>query len=178
MEGGMEGRQVSRSPPMNEVRVEAAGPARRETLENLMQLYLYDMSAYEDGPLNERGRFPVGPDIDAYGSEAGRYPFLIWRGDEPVGFALVRRIDADTFAIAEFFVRRGRRRSGIGARAARALFDAFRGTWRVAELERNAPAQRFWRRVIGDYTCGRFTQTWSPARPKGPMQVFSNRATG
>lgn len=162
---------------MSSVRVEAAGASQRETIANLMQLYLYDMSAYVDGPLDERGLFPLGPHFDAYWSEEDRYPFLIWFGEEPVGFALVREVASGTFQIAEFFVRSGRRRAGVGAQAAKALFESFRGTWRVAELENNGPAQRFWRRVIEDYTNGRFSEGWSQAQPKGPMQVFSNRPT-
>jgi predicted acetyltransferase len=76
----------------------------------------------------------------------------------------------------EFFIRRGCRGVGIGAIAATELFDRFRGTWKVAELERNVPAQRFWRRVIGEYTDGTFSEEWSDADPKGPIQVLNNLA--
>ena len=48
------------------------------------------------------------------------------------------------------------------------------GAWKIAEIERNVPAQRVWRRVIGEYTDGRFSEEWSEAEPRGPMQVFSN----
>jgi predicted acetyltransferase len=158
------------------VRVETAGPHVREAVAKLMQLYLHDICEYEDDPVDERGLFDLGNYFDLYWTEAERHPFLIWADDQLVGFALVREIARGTFSIGEFFVRRGCRGSGIGATAASELFDRFRGTWKVAELERNVPAQRFWRRVIGEYTDGRFSEEWSEAEPKGPMQVFSNLA--
>ena len=156
------------------VRVENAGARGREAIANLMQLYLYDLSEYEDGPLGERGLFDLGAYFNLYWSEVERHPFLIFLGDELVGFALIREVVSGTFSMSEFFVRRGCRRSGVGATAATQLFHKFRGTWKVAELERNVPAQTFWRRVIGTYTNGRFSEEWSEKQPKGPMQIFSN----
>jgi hypothetical protein len=37
------------------------------------------------------------------------------------------------------------------------------------------PAQRFWLRVIGEYTNGHFERTVSPRQPKGPKQVLRSR---
>lgn len=158
------------------VRVEPAGAEGRPVIANLMQLYLYDLSEYADGPVNADGLFDLGDHFELYWTEASRHPFLIFSDDQLVGFALVRETDEDVFSVTEFFVRRGCRGSGIGTTAARALFDLFRGTWNVAELENNTPAQRFWRRVISDYTDARFSEVWSDAEPRGPMQVFNNRA--
>jgi predicted acetyltransferase len=158
------------------IRVESAGMHDRETIANLMQLYLYDLSEYEDGPLNASGLFDLGDHFDLYWIERGRHPFLISANDQLVGFALVRETADGAFSMAEFFIRRGCRGSGIGTTASTTLFDRFRGTWTIAELEGNAPAQQFWRRVIRDYTDGRFSEAWSEAQPRGPMQIFSNLA--
>ena len=61
--------------------------------------------------------------------------------------------------MAEFFVLRAWRGRGIGRRAVFALFDRFRGKWEISELPRNAAAISFWRRVIGEYGGGRYTET-------------------
>jgi predicted acetyltransferase len=61
--------------------------------------------------------------------------------------------------MGEFFVARQHRRQGIGRRAATALFDMFGGHWEVREMPANLPAQRFWRRIIADYTGGAFAET-------------------
>jgi predicted acetyltransferase len=89
------------------------------------------------------------------------FPFLLWVDGRPGGFALVKRLRAApaTFDMGEFFVVRSYRRRGIGRFAATWLFDGFAGAWEVRQMPTNAPAQRFWRRVIADYTGGAFTET-------------------
>ena len=156
------------------IRIQPATSADRQTILNLMQLYVYDMGEFVNVRLHAEGLFELDDSIELYWVEPTRYPFVIWADDQLAGFALVRVVADGTFSVAEFFIRRGFRRSGVGAEAAVKLFDRFRGTWKVAQLERNAPAQAFWRRVIGQYTSGRFSEEWSPSSPKGPMQVFSN----
>lgn len=82
-----------------------------------------------------------------------------------VGFALVNQAPSAhltpglDFRMAEFFVLRAWRGRGIGRRAVFALFDRFPGKWEISELPRNAPAIAFWRRVIGAYRGGRYTET-------------------
>ena len=152
-------------------------PAPREAIEavaNLMQLYSHDLSEFQQAPLDDKGLFGLGPDFDIYWEEPGRYPFLILVDTELAGFAFIRALTEQTYSVAEFFIARRFRRSGVGAVAAKYLFDKFRGNWQVAELEKNLPAQQFWRTVIGDYTGGEFTEQWSAKDTIGPMQVFTN----
>ena len=59
----------------------------------------------------------------------------------------------------EFFVLRRERRAGVGSRAANAVFDLHPGHWEVSKLLRNERAIRFWRRVIGKHTSGRFVES-------------------
>ena len=89
------------------------------------------------------------------------FPFLIRVDGRPGGFALVKRLSAEppTFDMGEFFVLPPHRRRGIGRRAATWLFDCFAGSWEVREMPTNVPAQRFWRRVIAEYTGGAFTES-------------------
>src|SRR5262249_9746695 len=89
------------------------------------------------------------------------FPFLLRIEGRPGGFALVKRLSATpaTFDMGEFFVVPKHRRRGIGRRAATWLFDGFAGAWEVRQLPTNMPAQRFWRRVIADYTGGVFAET-------------------
>jgi predicted acetyltransferase len=100
------------------------------------------------------------PAADAWPSDWRGFPFLIRADGRPGGFALVKRLSAApaTFDMGEFFVIRQHRRRGVGRRAATWLFDCFAGAWEVRQMPANMPAQRFWRRVIGDYTRGAFTE--------------------
>ncbi|HEX7152002.1 MAG TPA: GNAT family N-acetyltransferase [Thermoanaerobaculia bacterium] len=124
-------------------------------LRNVYPLYLHDLSEYSRDMyvLNDRGEWE--PDyLPSWFSEAGAYPLVICEEGVRVGFALVgrkpypwRSSDCDQ-RLSEFFILRAHRRSGIGTRAAKAVFAAFDGVWELYELPRNEAAIRFWRGVI------------------------------
>ncbi len=148
---------------MNVELIEAM-PADEQALGNLLELYQYDFTEYTDEDVGADGRFGYRY-LDAYFTEPGRISFLIRADGQLAGFALVRRAksavdDRDVFDMAEFFVLRKYRHRGVGAEAARRTFDRFPGRWEVREMAANTPAQSFWRRVIGDYTRGNFTERW------------------
>ena len=92
------------------------------------------------------------------------HPLIILKNDRPVGFALVSRpsrrqratID---FRLAEFFIKTSERRLGIGREAALLIFNRFNGTWEVSEFLFNKPAVAFWRRVVTEFTRGKFRET-------------------
>jgi predicted acetyltransferase len=148
-----------------------------------MQLYLYDFSEFDDeeAETDATGRFTGFDDqLDDYWRRPGYLPFLFRVGGRPAGFALVRRLDRPgrepTWGMAEFFVMRRYRRRGAGRRAAVTLFDRLPGRWEVGQIRVNTAAIAFWRRVIGDYTGGRFSEQGAddPAW-RGPVQIFRTR---
>lgn len=80
---------------------------------------------------------------------------------ELAGFALACSLANDggqKHHLAEFFILRKLRRSGVGENAACQLFERFPGSWQVAQRDWNIAAQHFWRRVIGRYTGAAFTE--------------------
>jgi predicted acetyltransferase len=165
------------------ITVERAVAAERDALANLLQLYLYDFSEFDDeeADVDATGRFQTAIDLDPYFARPDWHPFLFRAGGRLAGFALVHRLNRPggepSWGMAEFFVLRRYRRRGLGRRAARDLFDRFPGRWEVGELRANAGAVAFWRRVIDEYTGGRFSEEGAddPASD-GPLQVF--RAPG
>jgi predicted acetyltransferase len=54
------------------------------------------------------------------------------------------------YGIAEFFVARKHRRSGVGQTAAKAVIGARPGLWELAVARRNTGAQPFWRKVAAE----------------------------
>jgi len=135
-------------------------PAREEEstlLANLLELYIHDLSpAFPTIQLGADGRFGY-PRLASYWSEPNvRFPFLIRRAGKVAGFVLVQRgsplsEDPNVLDIAEFFVLRGERRSGVGARAAALLWGRLPGRWIVRVSEGNREGLQFWSRVIADY---------------------------
>lgn len=159
----------------NDVKVVPVSESEKDVLANLMQLYRYDSSEYNDDEIDPSGKFDIGSYFDFYWTEAERHPFFIKSEDQLVGFALVREFEPAKYSIAEFFVARKYRRSGIGKRAAYLLFNRFSGEWHVAQEEDNIPAQLFWRAIIAEYCGGDFEESASPSQPKGPKQIFRSR---
>jgi predicted acetyltransferase len=144
-------------------------------LENLMHLYLYEFTDYTGDDVNEQGRF-IDEYLEKYWVEPERFPFIVQINKKYAGFVLVRRVSEPgvspcTHSIAEFFVMRKYRRQGIGKRVAWQVFDRFPGHWVVEEMRENLPAQRFWRKIIGEYTGGKFQETQRPDWD-GPVQEF------
>lgn len=141
---------------MNRVSLERGQPSQRETLANLVQLYIHDFSEFLTAQrklaAEEDGRFADLLRLDDYWSEPDRSVWFIRAGGQLAGFALLnkrshcnRPVD---FNMGEFFVMRTFRRDGVGARAAIDLIGMHPGQWEIAVSTRNAPALAFWPRVI------------------------------
>lgn len=157
------------------VRIERIQEHEKPLLRNFMQAYRHDLSEFNGDEPDDDGRFSLGSYFEAYWTDDDRFPLKIIEGERPVGFALVRRISPGVHSIAEFFVLRAYRRSGVGRRAAIEIFNKLHGTWHVAQDEGNEPSQTFWRSVISEYTGDNFEEEWSESQPRGPMQVFKTR---
>ncbi|WP_059170306.1 GNAT family N-acetyltransferase [Bacillus sp. FJAT-27445] len=147
---------------INLVKVEKGG---EETLHHLMQFYIYEFAALKpEITLQEDGtykRFDLAP----YWSDPHHHPFFIKHGEELIGFALV--VTGDGLArhsIEEFHIIRKYNGFGYGKKAALQLFEMFPGKWRITQIEANAPAKAFWRKVIGQYTGGNYIELTDSSR--------------
>ena len=136
------------------VQLHRATVGDRTTLVNLMQLYVHDFSEHwagrTEGELGADGRFPDYP-LDSYWSDPKHIPLLIRIDDHLGGFVLIndashsgRPVDRN---VAEFFVVRKHRRSGVGILAAHQAFSRYPGQWEVAVARRNVAALAFWRKA-------------------------------
>lgn len=126
----------------------------KSVLQNLMQLYQYDFSEFNQEIINRHGLFGYKY-LDNYWTEEGRYPFFVLVEDELAGFVLIRQANGET-EIAEFFIMRKFRGSNLGKDVARKIFERFPGNWQVAQEHDNKAAQIFWRKVVEQYTNGKY----------------------
>lgn len=143
-----------------EIRIEPVPAAQKSVLRQMLELYLYDFSEFSKEDLAENGYFGYTY-LDAYWQEAGRFPFFIRADGRLAGFILVRSCSEhnplpDPHNIAEFFVLKKYRRHGVGKAAAFRIFDRFPGSWEVTQWVSNLPAQRFWEKVVTQYTDGQY----------------------
>jgi predicted acetyltransferase len=145
------------------VEVRPASLADKSTITRLLQLYLYDFTEFTGEDIEPTGEY-LYRYFDNYWLPAEadeRFPFIITANGQLAGFAFVRS-PAASHDMAEFFVLRKYRRSGVGRGAALNLFARFPGPWKVTQLPANLPAQAFWRRVIGEFTHGDFSDVTEP----------------
>jgi len=136
-------------------------------LSNLLELYVHDLSEIFPVALGPEGRFGYEK-LPLYWAEpAVRHAFLIRQGRHVAGFAFATRgspatDDPEDLDVAEFFVLRGYRRSGVGRQAAMALWDSMPGHWVVRVAEANRAGLPFWSEVIRSYTSGDFVESARP----------------
>lgn len=165
------------------VALDAALPNESELLANLLELYIHELSAvFPSIELGPDGRFGY-PKLPLYWSERDRrFPFLIRCDGRVAGFVLATRgspmtDDPSVLDVAEFFVLRRYRRSGVGREAAFLLWERFPGVWIVRVSEGNTGALAFWTGVIADFSNGTVTESTRPGSPH-PWRVFSFESSG
>ncbi|MBD5145261.1 MAG: GNAT family N-acetyltransferase [Ruminococcus sp.] len=126
----------------------------------MMELYNYDFSEFSDNDINEYGYFGYSH-IDDYWNKEGRYPFFIRVDEKLAGLVLVRscceynNLD-NPHNIAEFFVMKKYRHKGVGKQVSMKIFDMFRGGWEISQWSNNLPAQKFWKKIVAEYTNGKY----------------------
>jgi predicted acetyltransferase len=155
----------------------------RNALHNLAQFYQYDFTEFLPGDVDEQGEYPY-MDVQRYLTDKGHRAYLARVNGKLGGFVLVRdrpeQRDRSGRYLAEFFVMRPYRQLGVGRTLAFQTFDTFRGYWELAIVGPNIPAQAFWRKVVGEYTQGRFEEFTTQESDGGSTitiiwQAFDNR---
>ncbi|MFF7331256.1 GNAT family N-acetyltransferase [Streptomyces sp. NPDC008150] len=166
---------------MSDLRVRPATPADRPVVERLWAMFQHDLSEYRGELPRADGTFRDERLVSAF-TEPGWRPYLFTSGTEagagavgagehagrPAGFAFVRGLTGPARILNSFFVVRGARRTGLGARALREIVAAHPGTWEIAFQDANAPAARFWPRAVGAIVGDAWTKEYRevPGRPE------------
>jgi predicted acetyltransferase len=137
---------------LEKLEVFRATAQQQAVVSNLLELYAHDFSEFLDVKPGEDGRFGYG-NLELYWSNAERHPFLVRLNGVWAGVILVKKGsqasgDPEVWDMAEFFVLRGFRRSGIGTRIAMDVWGKFPGRWEIRVMGRNEAAVQFWRQAV------------------------------
>jgi predicted acetyltransferase len=154
--------------------------SEKSVLRQLIELYSYDFSEYDDVDVNKHGFYGYTY-LDYYWTEDARHPFFIRVNGKLAGFVLISNFSyvlntSEARSVTEFFVMRKYRRKGVGKSVAIQVFDKFPGKWEVIQHEDNEPSKIFWEKVINEYTSGNFrkekanTEWW-----EGQALIFDNK---
>lgn len=162
------------SSTVNEIRIRPARPVDRLVLHRMLELYQYELSEIWDQDLDALGEY--GYALDRYFGTPGCHAFVARSSGRLAGFALVDgavKVGKSGQWMDQFFILKKYRRAGLGAALARHAFDAVPGAWEVGQMPANHAAQAFWRRVIGEYTAGAYTEhTVIRGAWRGMVQCF------
>ena len=148
-------------------------------LANLLELYAHDFSEFHKIELGEDGRFGY-PDLPLYWREPDRHPFVVRVDGKLAGLVLVKADSRKVWDMAEFFIVRGYRRSGVGTQVAHEVWRRFPGPWEVRVMEKNHSAGQFWERAIGAFTgeTARLDRVEKGGQPWHAFSFESNGAAG
>lgn len=160
-----------------EVKIVKASIDQKIILRHLLELYRYDSSEFDKEDVNNHGIYGYKY-LDNYWTETDeRFAFLVKVNENYAGFALVRKINKNGeftefyYSMAEFFVMKKYRKNGIGRRVAFQIFDLLSGEWVVGQVEENIPAQKFWRKIVTEYTNDSYKEIQKDDW-EGPIQTF------
>ncbi len=141
--------------PRPNIEIIPASVEQKAILANLLELYMYDFCEFVDLEIGPDGRFGYS-DLDIYWTEPARHPFLVYVDTRLAGFTLIDGLPrgapgVTVWDVAEFFILRRYRRTGIGTQVAHQVWKRFPGRWEVRVIVSNEPAYRFWGRAIKSF---------------------------
>ena len=139
--------------------VHEARPQDFAALEQLLELYQYDLSDIWLQDLDEQARF--GFDLTRHRKAATSRAYIIRLESQYVGFALtapaiVTRTEGTW--MEQFFILKRYRRTGAGRLLARHVLFANPGLWELGQMPGNHVASSFWRKVVTEITGGNYEE--------------------
>ena len=131
----------------------------RIPLHRMLELYQYDLSDHYPQEINAHGEY--GYELDRYWNDPTCHAFVALVGWFYAGFALVdARVKIGVLGhwMDQFFILKKHRGSGVGSTLAVRVFSTLHGYWEIGQMPSNLQAQAFWRRVVGEYTKGGYSE--------------------
>ena len=129
---------------------------------NLMQLYTYELSFFEDETTNfemlDTGLFAMNKYIELFWKEEKRHSYILKCNGELAGFVLQRYTEDNYNEIAEFFILHKYRKLGAGTFMAKEILKKYKGKWEIRTLLKNKRAQEFWRKVVKEVSNGEYRE--------------------
>lgn len=134
-------------------------------IQNMARFYVYDMSRYcgfisPDWACPSDGLYESF-DYKSYLEQPDQYAFLVKIQNELAGFVLFKKLWEDSFyhwKISEFFILAKFQGYGIAEQAAHQVWRTYPGPWELTVIPENIKALRFWRKAVGGFTRGNFTE--------------------
>lgn len=128
---------------------------KKDILNNLMQLYLHNISLNFPMDFDSNTGMYGYDDIEKYFENDNNKAFFILKENEIAGFMLIDLSDEKNI-VQEMFVLNNYKRKGVGKTAVSILFEKFRGNWEIKSLPCSESAEKFWISSVKEYTNDQF----------------------
>lgn len=128
---------------------------KRFILENMLQLYLHEITAFFPIEFNSEIGLYEYDNFGDYFTDENKMAYFILVEDKIGGFVLVDKIDHE-FILQEIFVLNNYKNKGIGYNTVKELLDMCKGQWVIKSLPNSKGAENFWMKTIKDLTDDNF----------------------
>lgn len=145
---------------------------KKDILNNLIQLYLHNISLYFPIDFDSNTGTYEYDDIDKYFENDYNKAFFILKGNEIAGFILINLLDEKNI-VQEMFVLNNYKRKGVGKTAVSILFDKYKGNWEIKSLPCSESAEKFWISSVKEYTNNKFNLEYV-GKYNGAVLTFNN----
>lgn len=125
--------------------------SQSDDLLNLFNSYLLEIREYDPKIMLDENGNPVYKWFNYYWVDKNRYPIYLKLEDKVIGFALIRKLDAKTHEIAEFYVMPKYRRNGYAMWFANEILNQFKGSFEFSTNINNIKAINFWDKFSEGY---------------------------
>lgn len=162
---------------LDEVKLEKISIESKVKLENLMSLYLHDLSEFADDlKINEEGKFEYDG-LKLYFKSEDLNPYFIKCQGEVAGFVLFntgKYVPKDIdYVVHELFILKSFRRMGIGNAAIRSLLEKYKGKYKIVQISNNKTAVNFWRKFYEKQSIKYIETKGKEDDFQGNVQIFS-----
>lgn len=127
----------------------------RKVLDNLLQLYLHEISLYFKVDFDSSNGLYKYDSLDKYFDNSENYAYFIKENDEITGFVLIDK-NNDYYIVQELFTLNNYKGRGYASDAINKIFDMYRGNWVIKVVPNSIQAEIFWNKVIYNYTNNNF----------------------
>ena len=137
------------------IELERINNNKKELLNNLLQLYLHDISIYFPIDFNSKTCKYEYDDLAKYFNESDNYAYLFLKDKDIVGFTLIDRED-DNYIVQEMFILNNYKNNGVGEECINEVFNCHKGNWTIKSLPCSPKSENFWNKTIKKYTNNKY----------------------
>lgn len=138
------------------IKIERITKNEIDKLNNLLQLYLHDLSLYFPITFNNDSCLYEYDNIEKYVEEMYNYAYFIINDGNIIGFSLINE-NKEQIVMQEMFILNNYKKKGYGKEAVFKIFNNHNGNWIVKVVPNSKKAENFWLKTINEYTNGNYS---------------------